>query len=86
MADLDELTKLEAVGEDEINVLCRKGDIGRVGGVRDSEVEAMVRGEVETSEGRNNGCDLEESRGGRLVIGDHGGSHFLEELLKGSCS
>lgn len=35
-ADLDELAKLEAVGEDEINVLCRKGDIGRVGGVRES--------------------------------------------------
>lgn len=74
-----ELAKLEAIGEDEIGVAFRKGDIGGVEGVGELDVKAVVGPQIGAGESRNDADDLEE--GGPVLAGDFGVRiHGLEEL------
>lgn len=75
--EVDKLTQLESVGEDEFGVVVREGDVGGVEGVRQLNVEAVVRPQVIwTGKGWNNADDLEE--GGAVLASNTGrGVHRL---------
>ena len=76
---IDELTELETIGEDEIGVAVREGNVGGVQGVGKLNVEAVVGPEIRAGEGRNDADDLEE--GGTVLSGDFGVRvHGLKEF------
>lgn len=76
---IDELAELETIGEDEVGVAVREGDVGGVEGVGELDVKAVVGPEIGAGEGRNDADDLEE--GGTVLAGDFGVRvHGLEEL------
>lgn len=59
--DVDEVAELESVGEDEVGVAVREGDVGGVEGVGEVEEEAVVGPEVVGGgEGGDDADDLEE--------------------------
>lgn len=58
--DIDELTKLKLIGEDEIVILIREGDIGSMRGIGDLDEESMVRPELTSGKGRDDTDDLKE--------------------------
>lgn len=68
--DVGELSKVEAVGEDEVVVVVGEGDIGRMGGVGELDEEAAVGIEVWAGEGGDDAGDLEEDRA--VLAGDSG--------------
>ena len=85
--EVDELAELEAVGEDEVGVAVREGDVGGVEGVGELDEEAVVGPEVGGA-GRESGDDADhlEERGA-VVAGDFGGGvDGLEELEEDSWS
>lgn len=79
--NVDELTNLETVREDEIGVRVREEDVGGVEGIGEVEVEALVGPEIGAGEGRNDSDDLEE-RGAVITcdagVGVHSLKHFEE--------
>lgn len=82
---VDELAELETIGEDEIGVAVREGNVGGVEGVGKLNVKSMVGPEIGARKGRNNSDDLEEGR--TVLAGDFGVRvHGLEEFQKDTWS
>lgn len=77
--DIDELTELQAIREDEVDVAVGEADVGGVEGVGELDVEALVGPEVGAGESGYDADDLQKS--GAVVAGDFDvGVHGLEEL------
>lgn len=81
--DVDKLTELQPIGEDEIDVTFGEGDVGGVEGIGKLDIEPMIRPEIGAGQCRDYANNLQEGRA--VFSGDAGaGVHGLQQLEQDS--